>query len=429
MHRFARIGIVGLLLLTTFLSYSLPERASADSGADFEPNQVVVKLNPLVNVSIDAINQAYGTTTLDVLFNHRDIFLLQTPAGASPEVLVQLMSADPNLEWAELNFINENPEGGSSDRIYGWGGYDSSLYRGQESTRALQLDEAHQYSRGSGALIAILDTGVQLDHPELAGSLDILGFDFVGSDPFPQDEANGQDDDGDGWVDEGYGHGTHVTGIAHLVAPDARLMPLRVLDSDGRGNDFRTANAILYAAYHGAGVINLSLGTLQPSKLLAGAVKEAAGMGALVVAAAGNLNSDQNQYPAAQACAIAVTSVDDQWRKSSFANFGAWVDLVVTGEQIYSTFPVDAYAAWSGTSMSTPFAAGQAALLRSAGPQLTLEQLGLLIGGTASSVDHKNPAYRGRLGQGQIDILKSLENQASGARLPSHRNVLADCSP
>ena len=143
----------------------------------------------------------------------------------------------------------------------------------------------------------------------------------------------------DGRVDELYGHGTHVAGILHLVAPDARLLPLRVLNSDGRGNNFRTASAIVYAAHRGADAINLSLGTSEQSMLLREAVNEAAQLGVVIVAAAGNLNTDAKQYPAAEACAIAVTSVNAQERKSSFANYGDWIGVAAPGENIYQRVP------------------------------------------------------------------------------------------
>jgi thermitase len=181
------------------------------------------------------------------------------------------------------------------------------------------------------------------------------------------------------------------------VAPDAVFV--RVLNSDGRGNNFRTASAIVYAAHRGADAINLSLGTPNQSVLLREVVGEAAQLGVVVVGAAGNLNTYAKQYPAAEACAIAVTSVNARDKKSSFANYGDWIGVAAPGENIYSTFPVDGYAWWSGTSMATPFVAGQAALLRSANPQLTLDEVGLLIGGTADSLDNANPAYRGGLGR------------------------------
>jgi subtilisin family serine protease len=218
-----------------------------------------------------------------------------------------------------------------------------------------------------------------------------------------------------------------VAGIVHLVAPEARLLPLRVLNSDGRGNNFRTASAIVYAAQRGADVINMSLGTSTQSALLRDAVDEAARFGAVVVAAAGNLNTNALQYPAAEACVIAVTSVNDQDKKSSFSNYGDWIGVAAPGENIYSTFPVNGYAWWSGTSMATPFVAGQAALLRSADPQLTLSEVGLLIGGTAVSLDNRNPGYRSQLGQGRVDLLTSLESLAADSWPTQDRNVFAGC--
>ncbi|HKZ83756.1 MAG TPA: S8 family serine peptidase [Anaerolineae bacterium] len=427
MGHLIRITLAGMLL-ATLLGAAPMQRARADGTPDSEPGQIVVKLAPLPGNDILGINEAYGTTTLAALFNHEDIFLLQAPPNADAEQLVWLMASDPRLGYAELNYINSTPEDGSTDRIYGWGGQESSHFHGQNATTALELSDAHAWSQGEGTLIAVLDTGVQLDHPKLVGSLDVRGFDFVDADPIPEDEANGADDDGDGQVDEMYGHGTHVAGIVHLVAPEALIMPVRILNSDGRGNNFRTANAILYAASTGADAINLSLGVMHPSDLLRDAVAEAARLGVVVVAAAGNLNSSVAQYPAADACAIAVTSVNVHDRKSSFANYGDWIDLAAFGENIYSTFPTSGYAWASGTSVAVPFVAGQAALLRSANPELALDEMGLLIGGTARSVDRFNPLYRGLLGEGRIDILASLEAQAAGSWLAPEHNLFADCS-
>lgn len=424
----AMIRIILTITLLLFLAAS-PFHSSARAAAPaYEPGQIVVKLAPSSGDDpLGIINQTYGTTTLASLPNHSDIFLLQAPLGANAEQLVQVMLNDVRLLYAELNYINENPEDGDTDRIYGWAGEDSSTVQSQNSAKVMQVEAAHDLSRGGGTLVAILDTGLQLDHPSLSNSLEVLGYDFVDNDLAPEDEANGLDDDADGRVDELYGHGTHVAGIVHLVAPDARLLPLRVLNSDGRGNNFRTASAIVYAAQRGADVINLSLGTSNQSALLRDAVDEAARLGAITVAAAGNLNTNAKQYPAAEACVIAVTSVSANDKKSSFANYGDWIGVAAPGEQIYSAFPVDGFASGSGTSMATPFVAGQAALLRGVDPQLTLDEVGLLIGGTAAPLDNKNPAYRGQLGQGRIDLLTSLEAQAAGSWPTQDHNVLASC--
>jgi subtilisin family serine protease len=427
MHRLIRIGLITTLVLATFLVAS-PFRSGVQAATpDYEPGQIVVKLASLLGNDLIGINRAYGTTTLASLPDHSDIFLLQAPLGVDARQLVQAMRNDVRLVYAELNYINESPEDGGTNRTYGWGGFDSSTMQSQDSARNLRIEEAHTLGRGGGTLVAILDTGVQSDHPALSNSLDPLGYDFVDNDLAPEEEANGVDDDGDGRIDELYGHGTHVAGIVHLVAPDARLLPLRVLNSDGRGNNFRTASAIVYAAHRGADAINLSLGTPNRSALLREVVSEAAGLGAVVVAAAGNLNTDAKQYPAAEACAIAVTSVSANDKKSSFANYGDWIGVAAPGESIYSAFPIDGYAWWSGTSMATPFVAGQAALLRGVNPQLTLDEVGLLIGGTSDSVDRMNPAYRGRLGEGRIDLLASLESLVADTWPTQEHNVSASC--
>ena len=427
MRPLIRISLTTTLILFLAASpfYSTTARAATPA---YEPGQIVVKLAPSSGQDPLGINQTYGTTTLASFPNRSDIFLLQAPLGTDAEQLVQVMLNDARLLYAELNYINESTEDGSTDRIYGWGGWDSSTMRSQSAAEATRLEAAHELSQGGGTLVAILDTGVQSDHPALSNSLDVLGYDFVDNDLQPIDEANGLDDDGDGRVDELYGHGTHVAGIVNLVAPGARLLTLRVLNSDGRGDNFRTASAIVYAAQRGADVINLSLGTPNRSALLRDAVDEAARLGAVVVAAAGNLNTNERQYPAAEACAIAVTSVNAHDKKSSFANYGDWIGVAAPGESIYSAFPVDGYAWWSGTSMATPFVAGQAALLRGADPQLTLGEVGLLIGGTADSLDRANPAYRGWLGEGRIDLLASLESLATKDWPGQEQNVFAGCN-
>jgi thermitase len=427
MERLIRISLMTILILATFLAASPSGSALSADAPDYEPGQIVVKLAPLPGNNLLGINQTYGTTTLASLPDHSDIFLLQAPLGADAERLVRVMTRDVRLVYAELNYINENPEDGGTDRIYGWGG-DSTSMQNQDSTKAIHLEAAHDLSRGGGTLVAILDTGVQSNHPALADSLDGLGYDFVDNDLAPDEEANGLDDDGDGRVDELYGHGTHVAGIVHLVAPDARLLPLRVLNSDGRGNNFRTASGIVYAAHRGADAINLSLGTPHQSVLLREVVGEAARLGVVVVGAAGNLNTDAEQYPAAEACAIAVTSVNARDKKSSFSNYGEWIGVAAPGENIASTFPIDGYAWWSGTSMATPFVAGQAALLRGANPQITLDEVGLLIGGTTDSLDRTNPGYRGQLGEGRIDLLASLESLVAHTWPAPERNVFAGCN-
>jgi thermitase len=271
-----------------------------------------------------------------------------------------------------------------------------------------------------------LDTGVNLSHPLLAPQLTAVRYDFIDNDLVPEDAFTGQDHNGDGYADSVAGHGTHIAGIIHNVAPQAQIMPLRVLNSDGQGYTFVLAEAMLFAAEHGAKVINLSLGTAEPSILLLEVIDQLTAQGIVVVAAAGNLNADAPQFPAAADCVLAVTAVGYGPLKADFANYGDWVDIAAPGKTIYSTFPEGQFAWWSGTSMATPFVAGQAALLLSADPTLSLADVGRYIGGTAVSIDEPNPDYSNQLGHGRIHFGNSLQALTSG-NLPAGPGPLAGC--
>ena len=411
---------------------------------NYENDQIVVRIMP--DSSIETINNVYGTTTVRRLLNNANIYLLQAAPAADAASIVELMNDDPAIQYAELNLVTAAPEASGRD-IYGWnaggatttndqtdprilfgwelGDSDSARYYDQPAVHDVKADQTG--SGGSGVTVAVLDTGIDFSHPALAGHITGNGYDFVDDDNTPEDQFNNLDDDGDGFVDEAAGHGTHVAGIIHLVASEAQIMPLRVLDSDGQGNAFVVAEAMLYAAENGADVINLSLGTTRQSQFLLDVVAQVTANNVVVVAAAGNLAEDTPQYPAAADCALAVTAVGPGRVKTDYANYGNWIDVAAPGERIYSSYPGDVYAWWNGTSMAAPFVAGQAALLRSQSPSLSLAETGQLITGTAASLDNANPQYRGLLGAGLINVQASLDALASGNWPAAPANPLAGC--
>jgi subtilisin family serine protease len=333
--------------------------------------------------------------------------------------------------WPE----SDNPDDGdfytqtSPIERYDWelGDYSNERYLNQPAVQAVKLSRAHAISQGAGVIVAVLDTGVDLYHPWLASHLTAVRYDFIDENEWPLDVGNGLDDDGDGYIDEVVGHGTHVAGIIRLVAPQAQIMPLRVLNSDGQGNIFVVAEAMLYAAHHGAQVINLSLGTPESSQVLNDVVAQLEAEGIVVVGAAGNLNRDLAQYPAATECALSVTAVGPGVIKSRFASYGTWVDLAAPGIRIYSTYPNNQYSWWSGTSMATPFVSGQVALLRSANPDLSLSQIGHIIAATVKPLDQQNHRYSGQLGAGRIDIGASLEYLHNGQWGNGVSTLMAGC--
>jgi subtilisin family serine protease len=264
--------------------------------------------------------------------------------------------------------------------------------------------------------VAVVDTGVQLDHPGLDENFEgAARYDFVEDDRNPTDHAVGLDADGDGIKDELVGHGTHVAGIVDLVAPAAEIMPLRVLNSEGLGNSFTIAKAIYYAKSNGANVINLSLGSSRRSAVLQGAISDAVKGGVLVAAAAGNSDSSVPHYPAAGngtvASAdglVAVTAVDAFAKKSDYANYGTWVDIAAPGDGIRSAFPVSMYANWSGTSMATPFVSGQAALIHALHGSLAPSDVEKKIRSSATPLTLLNLTYVAMLGAGEANVCASL---------------------
>jgi subtilisin family serine protease len=410
--RTTRITLV--LILAAALLHVTGVYAGGKAGKP-RPDKVIARIDPASGVTIEKINEKYDTETVKPIKFIAGGYVLRTRDGRDARPVADKMEKDRQVLSAEVDLVSAPPEADPSN-IGAWGFPDAAPYLNQDATSVLNLPKAHAVSRGADAVVAVLDTGVQLDHPSLAASL-LPGYDFVDDDALPEDVANGADDDDDGRIDEAFGHGTHIAGIIHLVAPEAKIIPIRVLDADGNGYAADVAAAIAFAIQNAASVINLSLGTTVESRLVRSLVSEAASRGIVVVAAVGNTNGDDKQYPAADECALAITSVGPSGVRSPFSSFGKWVDFAAPGEAIYSTFPYSQYAHWSGTSMATPFVAGQAALIKSYALAFTVRDVARLIEQTAYTIDDLklNKKFHDKLGVGRIDIGKSLETLASGS--------------
>jgi len=369
---------------------------------DFRADELIVRLRP--GVSPTELTARHPLTLAQSILASANIHLFASAPGEELEedILQKIITQDSNIvAWAELNYAGGIPEGNPYD-IWEWGGQEASGYVNQFAFEQIHLTSAAITVTGAGLIVAVIDSGVSLSHPALFGHL-LAGRDFVGNDLIADEEPGGA----------GWGHGTHVAGVIAHIAPNAQLLPVRVLDPQGRGNSFAVAAALEWAVQQGADVINLSLGSDRDSRLLHDAVQWAVDQGVVVVAAAGNSQSSLPHYPAAYAPVVAVTGVDEDGVKASFANYSTdWVDIAAPAVGITSTVvgPLgDGYAGWSGTSMATAFVSGAMALERQRYPAATVAQLTQLVRARAGNLDGINPDYAGALGGGLLDVAALLE--------------------
>lgn len=259
-------------------------------------------------------------------------------------------------------------------------------------------------------VIAILDTGVNTNHPEFAGRI-LPGYDFINNDPDPSDDN---------------GHGTHVAGIAAAgvnngignvgICGGCSILPVKVLSNTGAGLWSQVANGIIFAADNGADVINLSLGGYSPSSTMQAAITYAQEKGVLVVGAAGNDNRSEAFYPAAFDNVVGVGATDIHDVIWPLSNTGSYVDVVAPGVTIFNTFNdlnnyYGGYALYNGTSMSAPHVVGLAGLLFSQNQNRTADQVINLI--TSTATDLGAPGWDATYGWGRIDAGKALAQDAA----------------
>jgi thermitase len=376
--------------------------------------------------------------------------------------LVDEVQGDPDVAQFEVNAVVVTPEVASSLNLNGsvveildaltnrtlvdyfgspaWHGY-----LNQPATSAIRLAESRAGATGAG-IVAIIDTGVDPHHPLLAGSL-VPGYDFVHD--VAGDASEWRDLDGsvveilDGSVVEildqmslvtmngstvailnqqaaaalntaqlpgAFGHGTMVAGLVHLVAPTAKIMPLKAFKSDGTSSVFDIVRAINYAVEHGARVINMSFSTTAASPEITHAINEATSSGVVFVASVGNSGQEVLVYPGALRNVLGVgsTTTGNPPVRSWFSNFGnALVSLGAPGEGVITTYPGGGYAAAWGTSFSAPLTAGAAALLLQVDPTLDQAAVDSLLG--------KADRMGGGMGRGRLNLDQSLRTLPDAA--------------
>ena len=386
--------------------------ALASTAADGGP-ELVVTLAPGV-AAADVASDYGAVVTADEAA--AQAAALEPGAGESLLSLQQQLATDPRVLSAEPNAWLETAESRQQSFAFDDGFGSPEAFAEQPAAEAANVDAAHEVATGRGVTVAILDTGIDPWHPLLRRAY-AGGVDLVDGDDLPAEQANGVDDDGDGFTDEAFGHGTHVAGIVHLVAPDARLLVVRVLNDDGRGSLLSIVTGVRWAVEHGAKIINLSLGTLDQSDALQLALADAEAQGVVIITSAGNWGDDQPvEFPARSSHVAAIAAVDATARPAEFSSFGDIVALSAPGVGVRSTYPGGGYRLWSGTSMSAPFVAGTCALLAQVHPEWTLADMLTRIGRTAGRVREDGDKF----GAGALD---------AGAALAPDRREPAEAAP
>jgi len=299
-------------------------------------------------------------------------------------------------------------------------------YLGQPASTIVRASDAHCTLRATGGgTVAIVDTGVDIDHPTLAPVL-TAGYDFTrdvdgGDEKADVGGSRGVAPDGVYGVNQAtaavldqataavlddstladFGHGTMVAGVVHLVAPTAHIMPLKAFAADGTGYTSDIIRAIVYAGQSGANVLNMSFSRRTPSPELKRAIDNAASQGVIAVASAGNDGRPTLMYPAAYDNVMGVASTADDDARSSFSNYGSnlvWV--AAPGEGIVTTYPWGTFAGAWGTSFSAPMVSGAAALLVGLESTATYGQV-------SSAVAQAQPLTPD-LGNGRLDLYQAV---------------------
>lgn len=390
------ICIIITLLLGTVL-------AAAQPGTDTTRIIITPQTQTAKDNVIKAVQNNGGTLvreTLDnkLIFNipsaslNNQISILTIPDAAyiEEDVLIQITPVDPT-PIADTENIQLTPN--------------DPLYPQQWGMSMIGANKAWDILKGDPRIIvAVIDTGVDYTHEDLAAVNKSLGYDFTNNDNDPMDDM---------------GHGTHVAGIIAAtmnngkgvvgVAPNVTIMPVKVCNSGGSCWTSDIADGIRWAADHGAKIQSISLGGPSPDQQTSDATKYAVSKGALVIAAAGNNGLEQKSYPGAYPWVIAVGALDSSGNRAYYSQYGSFLDIMAPGSNIISTVPKgtcdlcdpSGYLSISGTSMATPHTSGVAALYWSYNLGFTNKQIAYAL--LKSADDLGTAGWDKYYGYGRVD--------------------------
>lgn len=370
--------------------------------------------------------QSFDIQAADAILPEQGAYLLKFNQTLEPQEAAQKLVTSGFFDYAEPDF-----------RVYAFREPNVPLYRVQQTVlRQINAPDAWDITTGTdNIVIAVVDSGVLANHPDLTGKV-LNGMNYV-SEPA---NSNTNDD---------YGHGSYVAGIAAAntangigmagIAWGARILPVKVLDSNGVGTNATIAKGIAFASQRRAQIINISLGGPDRSKVVEDAARLAFNRGAVLIGAVGNNGDGQPNYPAAIDTVIAVGALDARGGAAYFSNYGPEVSLLAPGVNIIGPWlGSPAYISDSGTSSAAPFVAGTAALMLSVNPGLSNNQIRNILEGTADNLSASPTANSGgnvraaaqagtfdaRQGFGRLNIFKAVQAAQRNDIYPSRRAQL-----
>jgi subtilisin family serine protease len=410
--------IAGMTALLIFGGSGLP-RSQADP--DFVPGEILLKFKSSVPLPERAFALAALRSRALARISSLNAYVVRIPEDATVEEMVEAFGRNPDIAYVQPNYIYRaclTPNDKYFEDQYALFnkgqqvGWVPGSPQGKPSADIKATSAWEETTGIAGVVIGIVDTGVDLNHPDLKNKIKSRGYDFVNGDTDATDDN---------------GHGTMVAGIAAAetnnyegiagVAWNSKILPVKVLDQFGSGTTVTIVNGILWAVDNGAQILNLSFGAPAKDNAVEEALKYAfETKGVFIAAAAGNDNTAV-YYPAAYdryVCATAATDYNDQ--RTTWSNFGPEIDVAAPGDKIITTYPValtpagfQPYKFQDGTSMASAHVAGLAALIRGIKPALTPSDVMNIIRYAADDVN--SSIHKGRdvfIGYGRINMEKAL---------------------
>ncbi len=400
-----RLPLLLLALCLALTSLAAPPAATAAPRPEVVPGEILVRLRPGLALSADGRSSqralgaslaALGAQAARPIAAGAPVYRLRIAPGADPVAAAARLAADPAVAYAEPNYRRAVTRAPNDE-----------IFPQQWALAAIGAPEAWDITTGAEIVVAVVDTGVDAGHPDLAGKV-LPGYNVFSGGPDAGDDN---------------GHGTAVAGLIAAAADNGagvaglcwgcRILPVKALTRRGIGDDAGVAAGIRWAADNGARVINMSLGGADESQTLRDAVQYALDKGVIIVAASGNEREEGNRpsYPAAYAEVVAVGATAPGDGLTGFSNTGDYLDVVAPGVGLWTTLAGGSYGPPNGTSFASPYVAATAALVLSLRGDLGWYDVGCILQATAD--DRGPPGKDPDYGYGRLNALRAVQLAAA----------------